>query len=79
MNYLDKLKEGEVVKHNGVWYGRLPTDEKLYCNLSAHDIIENIDGTITVSPSILVTKWDGKRWHGYLNNGIWERLDDSNV
>lgn len=76
---LDTLEPGEVIKHNKIWYGRLPTEEKLFCNLSAHDIVEHNENTITVSPSILVTTWDGKRWHGYLRNGVWERLSDSNV
>ena len=79
MSPLDSLKQGEVIKYNGVWYGRLPCDENLHCNLQAHDIIEHEDGMITVHPSILVTTWDGKRWHGYLRNGEWERLSDSNV
>ncbi len=78
---LCKLKPGEVIKHNGIWYGRLPTDENelLLCNLAEHTITEHGDNVITVEPSILVTTWDHKRWHGYLRNGIWERLPDSNV
>lgn len=44
-------------------------------NLAAHEVIEHEDGTITVSPSILVsTTRDGERcelWHGYLERGIW--------
>lgn len=43
-------------------------------NLASHDIIEHEDGTITVSPSILIsTKHKGKdiSVHGYLEKGIW--------
>ena len=43
-------------------------------NISKHTVVEHADGTITVSPSILITKYreDGPReWHGYLENGIW--------
>lgn len=48
-------------------------------NITAHDITEHDDGTITVSPSILITTYDGKRWHGYLKKGVWQRLSDSNI
>ena len=41
-------------------------------NLAAHDVIENDDGTITVSPSICVTDGSGKElYHGFLKNGEW--------
>jgi hypothetical protein len=39
-------------------------------NLSNHGVIEHDDGTITVSPSILITRHDGQ-WHGYLVRGVW--------
>ncbi len=39
-------------------------------NPKIHSITVNPDGTVTASPSILVTQ--GKRtWHGYLINGEW--------
>jgi hypothetical protein len=38
--------------------------------LSKHNIIENPDGSITVSPSILMEGHLGKK-HGFLENGIW--------
>lgn len=45
------------------------TPNGLLANLARHTITENQDGTITVSPSILV---NGESvWHGYLENGIW--------
>lgn len=49
---------------NGI-YGRL--------NPSVHQISENADGTISVSPSILCNErsLDGSTWHGYLENGVW--------
>lgn len=43
-------------------------------NLLRHKVIENSDGTITVTPSILTTgHHEGKPTavHGYLTNGIW--------
>jgi hypothetical protein len=48
-------------------------------NFAAHDVIEHEDGTITVSPSILVEGYDWKKkeerqlWHGYLEHGDWRQ------
>jgi len=48
-----------------------------YCGagaLTLHTIVENSDGTITVTPSILMTGHkEGQQTtrHGYLTNGIW--------
>ena len=45
--------------------------------LCAHTVVEHEDGTITVSPSILIrTSYDSGKtmvelWHGYLELGIW--------
>lgn len=62
-------------------YSKLP-DGTWYCcspnghagNLSRHTVVEHEDGTITVSPSILIKGGrDGSRelWHGYLERGVW--------
>lgn len=32
------------------------------------------DGTITVSPSILISHWEGRSWHGYLERGVWREV-----
>lgn len=43
-------------------------------NLLNHSVVENKDGTITVSPSILVTghkNGEATQVHGYLENGNW--------
>lgn len=40
--------------------------------LSEHDVVEHEDGTITVSPSILVTGQE--TWHGYLDRGVWREV-----
>lgn len=55
---------------NGEWFGCTP--EEWHCDLSRHEVIEHADGTITVSPSILVTGHNGS-WHGYLIEGYWEK------
>jgi hypothetical protein len=51
------------------WMGCSPNDHT--CNLSRHDVLENADGTITVSPSILISDTRGPVWHGYLRDGVW--------
>lgn len=41
-------------------------------NLAAHDVTEHEDGTITVSPSILVSSpQEGELYHGFLTKGEW--------
>ena len=40
-------------------------------NLGSHQVQEHEDGTITVSPSILVSGAPSESWHGYLERGIW--------
>jgi len=56
---------------SGMWVCMVPNG--LCGNLSAHRVTEHEDGTITVSPSILVSTMrssDGS-WHGFLEKGIW--------
>jgi len=69
------LKPGEYGKIDGYWHGCPPQEHvgfgALFANLSGHDITEHEDGTITVSPSILITQHDGQTWHGYLERGVW--------
>ena len=65
------LKPGQYGRHrNGNWYC-IPPNFEFMGNLSRHDIVENEDGTITVSPSILITVPSIGEWHGYLENGFW--------
>lgn len=45
------------------------TPNGLFGNLGKHEVIEHDDGTITVSPSILVR--GDEEWHGFLENGVW--------
>jgi hypothetical protein len=53
-------------------------------NLANHEVVEHDDGTITVSPSILInTTWGPERtayrWHGFLQAGVWTTLDDTSA
>lgn len=53
------------------WYVKTPNSHA--GNLGAHEVVEHEDGTITVTPSILVSWADGEElYHGYLTRGIWE-------
>jgi len=64
------IQPGDYWKHNdGEWYAETPTG--LTANISGHTIVEHEDGTITVSPSILVNRDHPNGWHGYLEKGIW--------
>ncbi len=41
-------------------------------SLKLHEVVEHDDGTITVSPSILVTGGGiATQIHGYLERGVW--------
>lgn len=60
---------GDYGKWYGVWYALSPIG--YLANLSKHEVTENSDGTITVSPSILVNRG---AYHGYLEQGIWREL-----
>lgn len=69
------LNPGEYRKHGGIWYGQPPLPwQHTGCNLAAHQVTEHADGTITVSPSILIScgRSEGNaQWHGYLERGVW--------
>lgn len=70
------LEPGEYGFHHqlGMWYCRAPQTGDFYAgmgNLSKHEVVEHADGTITVSPSILITGHHGKQWHGWLEKGVW--------
>lgn len=39
--------------------------------LANHEVIEHEDGTISVSPSILVSDGSGELYHGFLKRGVW--------
>lgn len=70
------LKPGEYGIHPraGRWYACTPNGH--YGDLANHEVTEHADGTITVSPSILVSGYDNDlrektMWHGYLEHGVW--------
>jgi hypothetical protein len=64
---------GAYGKVGDSWLVCLPTGE--LCSMNAgHDIVEHEDGTITVSPSILMPEGRGTYWHGYLERGVWREV-----
>ncbi|KKL94517.1 hypothetical protein LCGC14_1863900 [marine sediment metagenome] len=75
--YVDETEElwldgGEYGQDSrGVWMARPPGGH--LGDLSNHDVTEHEDGTITVSPSILITG-EGGSWHGYLERGVWTKV-----
>lgn len=60
--------QGRADAQDLVWFCVTPNG--LYGNLASHTVTEHDDGTISVSPSILVKAHDGS-FHGYLERGIW--------
>ena len=82
--HIPSLLDGDYVMitdlRDGIpyWYAKTPNGYQ--CNLRNHKIEEHADGTITVSPSILVStaKPDPggiltsyQVWHGFLEKGKW--------
>ncbi len=70
------LEPGQYAKHpkSNIWYACTPNNHT--SNLGNHQVTEHDDGSITVSPSILVTrmytaKANEELWHGFLEKGVW--------
>jgi len=62
-----------IVEGKRTWYVVTPNGHA--GNLGNHDVVEHEDGTITVSPSILVSSpQEGELWHGYLERGVWREV-----
>lgn len=57
-----------------IWWARVPAPGFPMAALSDHLVVENADGTITVTPSILIEGQHGKVWHGYLKNSVWSEV-----
>jgi hypothetical protein len=64
------LNPGDYAKSiHGLWILRAPNGDLGTLRPKIHQIEENADGTITVSPSIQFET--GQRYHGYLKQGVW--------
>lgn len=66
-------KPGDYSLIDGVWWAIVPAPGFSVGRLSLHEVVLNEDGTITVSPSILMQHGE-KSWHGYLEHGIWREV-----
>jgi len=53
------------------WLGMTPDGQ--LTGLRGHQVVEHEDGTITVSPSIMVNQGRPDEWHGYLERGVWRK------
>ena len=63
---------------DGQWWCKPPIEERGMAGLlTEHTVTEHEDGTITVSPSIFISRIMGDKtitWHGYLERGIWREV-----
>ena len=73
------LQPGDYAKIADVgWYCMTPDGH--VGNLRNHTIEEHADGTITVTPSILISRLrtnatePEELWHGFLEKGIWRKV-----
>lgn len=56
----------------GWWQVTTPDRHVGSLNPQVHHVVEHEDGTITVTPSIDMSKRVPGAWHGYLTRGIFE-------
>lgn len=63
------LKIGEYCHWKDRWWARCPSGD--LGNLSGHTVHVHEDGSITVSPSILISSRTNGEWHGWLERGVW--------
>jgi hypothetical protein len=68
------FREGDYCKVRGVWHVRPPSSHM--GSIAKHEVTEHEDGTITVSPSILldVPGDPSAGWHGFLERGVWREV-----
>ncbi len=67
------LAEGDYGFAAGHWQLRPPGQHA--GTIPEHEVEEHDDGTITVSPSIVLHNEDGSdAWHGYLERGVWRQV-----
>lgn len=65
----EQIEPGVYFFWEGAW--RAITPNGLSANLSAHEVKEELDKTITVGPSIAVNNGQDTTWHGFLEHGVW--------
>jgi hypothetical protein len=63
------LEPGDYGKLDNSWHAMTPSG--LRANLANHEVVEHENGTISVTPSILVDN-GRSTWHGHLTKGVWQ-------
>jgi hypothetical protein len=64
--------EPDVFTRRGWWQLRAPNGHSGCLDPDVHTVTEHEDGTITVSPSIVINGADGSElYHGWLERGVW--------
>jgi hypothetical protein len=64
--YMKILRED--TEETWCWYVRSPDGDIATLGFKSHEVVEHPDGTITVSPSIVMPN---NGWHGFLRAGVW--------
>lgn len=54
----------------GEWRGVTPNGLPVW--LKNHAVVQNVEGAITVTPSILANGGKKNEWHGHLTAGEWK-------
>jgi hypothetical protein len=69
-----QMQPGDYGKWGDGWWVYPPMKDSWGgCSIAKHTVVEHADGTITVTPSILVTDGLSKvTWHGFLTAGNWQ-------
>jgi hypothetical protein len=71
----ENFAPGDYGRLGGRWMANAPGGH--LGDLTNHEVTEHEDGTITVSPSILISARvegvDRELWHGFLERGIWRK------
>ena len=57
---------------SGWWEVTTPDGHVGSLNPQVHNVVEHEDGTITVTPSLDMSKRHPGGWHGYLTRGVFE-------
>lgn len=65
-----KVPDGLDPREDGCWYCMDPTGGAGAILPSIHTVEEHPDGSITVSPSLVMPGG----WHGFLRAGVWESV-----
>ncbi len=58
----------------GWWTVTAPNGDACSLDPAVHQVVEHDDGTITVSPSIDMSRIKPSGWHGFLVNGVFTRV-----